>query len=619
MGRISDEDIQRVREANDLVALISDRVVLRQKGRLFWGLCPLHGEKSPSFKVDPATQLWHCFGCGKGGDVFGFVMETDNVDFPDAVRLLADRARIEISEDTGPAGASRGRKERLMAACEAAAEFYARHLTGSHDAGAAKAREYLGGRGFGSQVAKEWRLGFAPGRGALTRHLREQGFSADEMVDANLALRTDGGAVRDRFYERVMFPISDLQGRVIAFGGRVIGSGEPKYLNTSDTPIFRKSTNMYAIDRARGAITADGTALVVEGYTDVIALHKAGITNAVATLGTALTQQHVKLLGRFARRIVYLFDGDEAGMRAADRAAEFIDSYSTEMHDRFRVDLSAAVIPGGMDPADLVEAEGADALRALVAGAVPLLQFSIDRRLARWDLDRPEERARALRDAAEVLAPVKGSLLAADYANYIADKLLADTVTVQRAIDAARPTPGRTEEAAPADEREHPAVGEEELLPVRVRIERELLGVLNSYAQLRGKARELLDSNLLSDERHRGIAEVFAQAGPAVQGNALNGLLEARVPGAVRMLAGVRLMEDAADPDALAESMIVRLKEFELQRRIAAGRARLRNSGEFTSAAEYDEVFREVSLLQRELDAVRRGEHNEDDRLEAQY
>ncbi len=361
MGRITDEDVARVRDATDLVALINERVLLKPKGRLFWGLCPFHGEKTPSFKVDPATQLWHCFGCGLGGDAFGFVMKIDNVEFPDAVRLLADRANIELVEAEG--GVPRGKKERLYAALETATEYYHRVLTGSRDSAPAEAREYLAKRGFTSEVAKTWRLGFSPGRGALVKHLSERGFTVEEMVEANLALRPDAGPAKDRFYGRIMFPIADLQGRVVAFGGRVLDKGEPKYLNTNDTPVFRKSANMYGIDRAKGSMTSTGTSVVVEGYTDVIALHEAGLTNAVATLGTALTQQHVKLLGRFSRRVVYLFDGDEAGMRAADRAVEFVDRDVTTDAYASRVLLDVAMIPDGKDPADFVGVHGGEATR----------------------------------------------------------------------------------------------------------------------------------------------------------------------------------------------------------------------------------------------------------------
>jgi len=212
MGRISDEDVARVRDATDIVALVSETTPLRQKGRLFWGLCPFHGEKTASFKVDPSTQLWHCFGCGLGGDAFGFVMKTQNLEFPDAIRLLADRARIEIVEEGG-AGVPMGRKERLVAASGAAAEYFHKQLAASKEPGAETARKYLAGRGFGSEVAKRWMLGYASGgRGALTAWLATQGFTRDEAVEANLALVGDRGETKDRFFNRVMFPISDLQG-----------------------------------------------------------------------------------------------------------------------------------------------------------------------------------------------------------------------------------------------------------------------------------------------------------------------------------------------------------------------------------------------------------------------
>ncbi|MDR3686359.1 MAG: DNA primase [Coriobacteriia bacterium] len=602
MGRISDEDVRRVRDATDLVSLVGERVVLKQKGRLFWGNCPFHQEKTPSFKIDPATQLWHCFGCGLGGDAYGFVMRTESVDFGESIRILADRAHIEIAEEAG--GVPRSFRERLIAATEAAANFYHDNLTKSPEAGAAKARDYLKKRGFGSDVARNWRLGYAPGRSALTRHLTKAGFTAEEIVGANLALKADNGQLKDRFYERIMFPITDLQGRYIAFGGRVVGTGEPKYLNTQDTPIFHKSANMYGIDRAKALITSSGAAIVVEGYTDVIALHEAGVANAVATLGTALTREHVRLLSRFAKRVVYLFDGDAAGLRAADRASEFIDKSITPEAGRERIELFVAVIPGGQDPADLVTSQGPEALAAAVDDAAPLLQFSIDRRFARWDLDRPEERSRALKEAAEVLAPIKDSLLADDYATYIADKLFADVATVKRAIGAARPS--NTSQSLDDSQPEAPAA------PIadtpQVRLERDLLDLLVRTPRLRARARFLLSENLLTEPVHRAIAEGIEREGVEVPADELAGRLEASLPGVAAVLSGAQLGEVAdADADAAERDMVRKLKEFDLERRIAIGKARLKQPGSFTDPAEYDDLFKNVSALQRELEEYRSG------------
>ena len=421
---ISDEDIQKVREATDIVALFGERVPVRQRGRDFWCCCPFHNEKTPSCKIDPTTQLWHCFGCGEGGDAFGFVMKADDLSFPDAVRALAERAHIDIVETGRGGGVSQGRKARLREICSETRDFYHAQLMRGKSPDAAAARSYLGGRDLGGEVPKKWMLGFAPGRGALVRHLSSKGFAADEMIEANVAVQREGGRLNDRFYNRVMFPIHDPQGECIAFGGRVIGDGEPKYLNSQDTPLFHKSNVLFGLDKAKASMTSTGVAIVVEGYTDVIALHESGITNAVATLGTALTLAHIRLLSRHAsKRIVYLFDGDAAGQRAADRALQFINEDMTPEAGKARVELCAVTLPDDLDPADFVGQRGAEPLRALVADAKPLVAYGIERRLAAHDLTSAEGRTRALTDALSVLAPIKGSLLAKDYAVQLASRL----------------------------------------------------------------------------------------------------------------------------------------------------------------------------------------------------
>jgi len=320
----------------------------------------------------------------------------------------------------------------------------------------------------------------------------------------------------------------------------------------------------------------------------------------VATLGTALTRQHVKLLGRFARRVVYLFDGDEAGLRAADRALEFLDRSVTPEAGAGRVELAVAIIPDGLDPADLVAARGADAVRDLIAGAEPLLRFAIDRRLSRWDLERPEERARALRDAAEVLSAVKGSVLAEDYAAYIAGRLFTQPAIVLGAI------PDVAERRAESEGDQAPAEDSAPLTPQQ-RAEVELLELMVRFPRLRGGARELLADDLLSDPRHKAMAEVIAEADERVGGPELTGLLESRVPGAAAVLSaageGPENDEQAHD---LARGLELRIKEFDLERRIAVGRARLGSAGSISDPTEYDDLFRDVSRLQRELDSLRR-------------
>ena len=423
-GGFSDEDLNRVREASDLVTLFSEYVPLKQRGRDFWCCCPFHQEKSPSCKIDPSTQLWHCFGCGEGGDVFSFVMKHDGVSFPDAVRTLADRAHIQLSSEPSTQRVGDSKKARLLEICKKSAEFYHLQLMRNPATEAAEARSYLAGRNLGGKVPAKWDLGFAPGRQQLVNHLRSLGFSYEDMIEANVATTSRDGKIRDRFYNRIMFPIADVSGSVIAFGGRVVGKGEPKYLNSQETPLFHKSRVLYGLDKAKDAMTSTGVALITEGYTDVIALHESGVKNAVATLGTALTISHIRLISRYAsKRIVYLFDGDAAGQRAADRALQFIDESITPEAGRTRIELYAVTLPDDLDPADFVAQRGADELKNLIEKAQPLLEYGIERRLSRYDVSHAEGRTRALTDALSVLAPIKDSLLAKDYALQLAGRL----------------------------------------------------------------------------------------------------------------------------------------------------------------------------------------------------
>ncbi len=592
-----------MRDATDLVSFVSESIVLKKKGRLFWGNCPFHGEKTPSFKIDPGTQLWHCFGCGLGGDVFGYVMRSENLDFPDAVRRLAERAHIEIVEEGG-AGLPAGRKERLIAACEAAAEYFHKNLTAGKSPGAAQAREYLKRRGFGIEVAKRWRLGYAPsGKDEMTRALLAQGFTRDELVEANITLAVERGALKDRFFGRIMFPITDLSGRVIAFGGRVVGDGHPKYLNSNETPVFHKSANMYGIDRARNEIVASGTAVVVEGYTDVIALAEQGIGFVVATLGTALTERHVKLLGRFAKRVVYLFDGDEAGLRAANRAAEFIDASATPEAGSSRVDLGVAVIPDAMDPADFVSAKGPAEMRALIDGAQPLLRFVIDQRLSTFDLSSPEGKSAALAAAVQPLAPIRGSILAQEYVSYIAGRLLTTPDFVGRALAAAPVQRSRVEpetEARP----EAPVV----LAPVddnQSRAERELLRTVAIAPSVRGEARELLSEEFVLDAGRRTLLGWILDAGDAVR-QELYERVAARDRNVAESLS--EWLVDAPDVEQIEyafREVSGRLKEFALERLILGKKAGLRALDAVKDQAEYDGLFREIVELERRRNALR--------------
>lgn len=621
------EDKQKIREATDLVALVGETVVLRQRGNDFWGCCPFHNEKSPSFHVMPDRGFWKCFSCGKGGDCFSYVMERDHLEFPDAVRALAERAGIDLPDDAPYERRFSGtaKKSRLYEAVEEAANYYHLQLTRVRSAGADAARAYLGGREFGSVVSDRWNLGYAPGNGQLVRHLTDRGFTPREMVEANLAVRRDNGSYQDRFHNRVMFPIKDDRGRYIGLGGRVLDDGKPKYLNTSETPIFHKGSNLFALDMAKSHITAQMEAVVMEGYTDVIASHEAGIHNVVAPLGTAFRPRHVKLLSRFLTaagerltrgRIVCLFDGDEAGIKAAERALEFVSLTTASFY--------CVVLPGGADPAEFLASDGPDALRALIAQPQPLVRFVIDRHLDRFDVSTPEQRALALADVVQAMAPIKGTSLADEYVDYVAGRLLAEPSTVRGALAAVRWTPPRDDD----EEAVEPLVasgdgpaqavlplgggsgtgpvpnGAPTLLPGdarMVRIEREVLSTMAAAIDEARPLAERIAQMEWVDPNHEAIAWAIL-ATP--EGSGVQDVLtaaESVCPQAVSILAdGALSLEEGTSTDRALTILLDDLEMRGLRRRIEQGRARLRASA-LEDGQDYDALFSELAALQQRL------------------
>lgn len=619
-GRIGEEDIQKVRDASDIVAVIGERVPVKQRGRDFWCCCPFHNEKTPSCKIDPELQLWHCFGCGEGGDVFGFIMKAEDLTFPEAVRWLAERAHIEITEVGGKPGPSLSRKARLKDICKATAEFYHTQLMRNPSPMASSARDYLAGRGLNGEVPNRWNLGFAPGRGELTRKLTGMGFKPDELIEANVCSRTRDGKLRDRFFDRIMFPINDVAGECIAFGGRVIGTGEPKYLNSQETPLFHKSQVLYGLDQAKSAMAATGVAIVCEGYTDVIALHEGGVKNAVATLGTALTMRHIRVLARHAqKKIVYLFDGDAAGQKAADRALEFIDSSMTPEAGRTRIELCAVTLPDNLDPAEFMAAHGAGELHALLENAQPLLKYGIDRRLAAHDLSTAEGRSAALADALSVLAPIKDSLLAKDYAIQIAGRTRAREQDVleqlarlappvrQREADAFSGQNAQAGAAVPA-QGARPArrtLTKTELN--RLKLEREFLSVLAQHPLLALSHADALAQTQWHDEAHSRVAESILQTladNPAASASEVVSQAALAFPKAAGILTSSA--QTSAPAEDVARFVAEELAIGDAEDAIAGLRAQLADESK-RGSEEYDFLFECVTAMQKELVAKRRA------------
>ena len=610
---ISEEDIAKGREASDIVSIFAERVPLKQRGRDFWCCCPFHNEKTPSCKIDPSTQLWHCFGCGEGGDVFKFIMKSDDVSFPDAVRALAQRANIDIQE-TGGSGVPNSRKARLREVCEETASFYHMQLMRSKSSDAAQARSYLSGRELGGSIPKEWNLGFAPGHGQLIRHLRSKGFSQQDMVDANVAMANPSGQLRDRFFNRIMFPICDVQGACIAFGGRVIGKGEPKYLNSQETPIFHKSQVLYGLNKAKDAMVSTGIAIIVEGYTDVIALHESGVRNAVATLGTALTKQHIRLIGRYAqKRIIYLFDGDEAGQRAADRALEFIDESMTPEAGSLRTDLQAVTLPDNLDPADFVAKRGGEALLALIEDAKPLVAYGLERRLARFDTTSAEGRAQALSEALKVLAPIKDSLLAKDYAVQLAGRLrlreqdVLDELARTRAPRKYRGDDERLPETpnnGQANQASAEPVAISQTEQNRRRVERELLSLSSQYPALAIKHSDALAQTNWHETIHAELAAVILGKLASDAMPSAAEIVTAATAAAPRA-AGILTAANARDEQSAERTMEYLAQDLaigDMEQTVAALKASLA-AAEDGDPNEYELLFQSIVELQRDISA----------------
>ncbi|MDR0501018.1 MAG: DNA primase [Coriobacteriales bacterium] len=600
---IEEADIRKVREATDLVALVGERVVLKPRGREFWGNCPFHNEKTPSFKVSPSTQLYHCFGCGESGDAITFVRKLDGLDFIDAVRYLAERAHIELKETGG--SKNFGQRARLFQVMQRSASFYQQQLMRTKTPEADAARSYLSSRGLSGAIARKWQMGFAPGHGLLLSELTQAGFSRDDMIAANVAAKSNrDGRLYDRFFNRIIFTINDLQGRPIAFGGRIIGAGEPKYLNTSETPLFSKGSTLYALDKAKANITSTGTAIVVEGYTDTIAMHEAGFTNTVATLGTALTNEHIKILARFAKKLVYLFDGDAAGQRAADRASSLITKDITAESGPRQIDLFVVVLPNGADPADFLSLNDAGAMGKLVQDAKPLLRFAIDRRLDAFDLDVPEQRSRALVEALRILVPIYGTMLASNYVSYIADRLgvtyeVADscfkTLKKESAYDDKRGLKETTAKEAGAKE-----AGAKEIDAK----EQELIVSFVAYPSLRPLMSKAFKSLQWSREENKSMAQLLQQLDYELTPAQVSSILFDAFPQAATYIAGAELSADEEVAKNRVMIQMYSLREQQLEIATRRSIAKLRTLKADTE--DYDSLSATIAQMQHELIDTRR-------------
>ena len=611
-GRIRDADIAEIRERATIDSVVGEYVSLRNAGGgSMKGLCPFHDERSPSFHVTPARGLWYCFGCGEGGDVISFLERIEHVSFAEAVERLADRVGVQLVYEESAGGRSargpqREQRTRMVEAHKAAAEYYADQLSTPE---AVTARQFLDERGFDRAAAEHFGVGFSPRTGeALRQHLLKRGFSDDDIVAGGLVVAGQRSPY-DRFRGRLMWPIRDLMGAVVGFGARRLFDDDridAKYLNTPETPLYRKSTVLYGVDLAKKEIARQSRAVVVEGYTDVMACHLAGVTTAVATCGTSFGEDHAKVLRRllmdqdeFRGEVVFTFDGDEAGKKAALRAFEG--------DQRFVAQTYVAIEPDGRDPCELRIDDGDAAVRELVARRRPLFEFAITSSVAAYDLDVPEGRTQALDHAIPLVARIKDQALRDEYARRLAGWVGApDELAVVHRVRGASGARARRPAAAPTQGQHSLVPDHGNVDPQVLAAEREALKVALQRPALAGPFFDDLDSAAFASPAHRAIAEaIAASGGVATQSGGqewvqtvLGSVPTEATAGVVRELAVAPIAADDESLPRYVVSSLARLHGIWVSRRLVSVKAKLQRTDPESDSAAYNKLFGELMSLE---------------------
>jgi DNA primase len=578
------------------------------------GLCPFHDEKSPSFHVTPSRNLWHCFGaCGEGGDVISFVMKIDGLSFTETVERLADKYGVTLRREEGDARDERPRgpqRQRLVEANKAAQAFYAEQLASSE---ALTARQFLGARGFDQAAAEQFGIGFAPREGeALLRHLRQRGFRDDETVAAGLI--GQGRSAYDRFRGRLLWPIRDASGDTIGFGARRIFDDdkiEAKYLNTPETSLYKKSQVLYGIDLARRDMARTSQAVVVEGYTDVMACHLAGVPTAVATCGTAFGDEHARVLRRFLHdheefrgEVIFTFDGDAAGQKAALRAFAGDQNFVSQTY--------VAVEPTGLDPCDLRIQQGDGAVRELVARRVPLYRFVLGNVVGKYDLDRADGRVDAVREAARLVSSIRDKSKVDAFSRELAGMVGVDIEQAREEVRrsasrAARDVPGSGEQPAPVPERSALPDPREP----RFAIERETLKLVLQHPGVVGRMAADVGVNDFTHPTYRSVWELVEKNGGPTAADAdwasriRSDAADPVVQSAISALS-VEPLLTAKEPDpAFVAGHVYRLQELTALRRIAEVKSRLQRTNPVDQAVDYNRMFGELVALEQHRRTLR--------------
>lgn len=601
-GRIRDTDVAHVRDQTRIEDVVGDYVQLKNAGGgQRKGLCPFHDEKSPSFHVTPARGFYHCFGCQESGDVITFVMKMEHLSFTETIERLADRMGYQLTYEEGrSSSAPVGERARLIAANAAAASFYAAALNAPE---AAHAREFLQSRGFDREAALRFGVGYAPDEwDGLRKALMKSGFSDQELLLAGLTKEGQRGAI-DRFRNRLVWPIKDLGGDVVGFGARKLASDEvdqgPKYLNTPETPVYKKSQLLYGIDMAKKEIARTRRAVIVEGYTDVMAAHLAGVTSAVATCGTAFGDDHIRILRRllmdddaFRGEVIFTFDGDAAGQKAALKA---FDS-----DQKFVAQTFVAVEPRGLDPCELRQQDGDAAVRDLIARRIPLFEFAIRSKLKEFNLDLPEGRVAALAQSAPMIARIRDASLRPEYARSLAKWIGVEIEQVMAAMKAA-PIRTPSESAEPAVERKGSWRPDPD--DPRLALEREVLKI---RLQIPAYSRDWrkLESNAFTHPAYQRL-RLFIDGQRDLEPVKLSPDDAPELHSFIAELSSEPIPTAKENTERYVESVIARLRELAIGRTIAEIKSKLQRINPLEDEASYNEIFQELMSREKERRILR--------------
>lgn len=566
--RYPQEIIEEVRLQNDIVEIVSQYVPLKQKGSSYFGLCPFHNERTPSFSVNGEKQFYYCFGCGAAGNVIGFLMEMENCDFPDALKRLADRAHIELPqpERSAEALAAEKQKEKLFELHKLAGRFYYETL---QSAEGEKARAYLQKRQMDPRIARKFGIGYSPDSyDALQKYLQEKGFSISELLKSGLVLENkDGKGYHDRFRGRLMFPIFDVQGRVVGFGGRILAKGEPKYLNSPETILFSKSRNLYGLNFAKAAKKRE--LILVEGYMDMLSIYQAGFHNVVASLGTAFNQEHARTLKRFADDIILLYDSDEAGTNAALRAIPVL------VKNGFRVKVTQ--VPDGKDPDEFIKANGAAAFAKLLVDAVHYISFEIACSRRKYHLENAEQRVRFAQEAAEILAKPESEIERSVYLAEVSRITGVEEEAIRREIEKLM----RKEDEAFRRDAEKRQQSLRSYQPEERKAEKGLMEAQRNLLYYAAQQqtifealRSILEPEDFTEEVYRRafaqIGALWERAGTVFPADLVGCFEELKEQKAVTEIFAMQLpMENSADLEKALNEQIKRVKHAGLDRRIA--------------------------------------------------